>query len=336
MRLHVHHAVSDGAGAFQLLEDFFRAYDNLSQGRDAAFDLREVDASRLALRHCFAYRSSLGRRRIHDIYVGLREAAKFVFRSPVPLAPSHAAAAVPRSEGSLRGTASVVLTRETISGLRRAAARRGATVHDILVRDAFIAMHAWNADFGRAPHGDDLLRLLSPCDLRCRGHEGLPAANVMAYAFYTRRASHCEDVDALTEGVIAESNYIRNENASMYFIRCLEVAHAMPGAIPRLSNASHCYATMVLSNLGDAWRFAQLRRRDGMVEAGELRLLSVRPYSPIRSGTHAAIVVCQYGQQATLGLSFNASRWDQDAGRGFLRLYQRQLEISAGSNLNSG
>jgi hypothetical protein len=163
----------------------------------------------------------------------------------------------------------------------------------------------------------------------------MPAANLMSYAFYTRRARHCEAPASLTKGVIAESNYIRDENASMYFIRCLEAAYALPGVVRRLSRSSSSYATLVISNLGDPWRGSTLRGSQGLIEAGQLRLQSVRAFSPIRSGTNAAIVVGAYGECGALGLSYNASCWDAGAAEAFLNLYLRQLAISAETNLNS-
>lgn len=337
MRFGLHHAVCDGAGAFQVLHDMLAAYSNLCQGRAPDDELPPRNASLLRSRHRFPYRREGVRRRLHDVYVGAREALKFAARSPVPLASTSGAEFTDDFAAhatSVRATAHTIMPRELVTGLRRTAARLGATVHDLLIRDAFVATKSWNAAQGGSHVPEELYRILSPCNLRTRSHDALPAANLMSYAFYTRRAWHCGHVESLTESVVAESNFIRDENASMYFIRCLETAGALPGVVQRLSSGSSCYATLVISNLGEPWRGSNLRRPDGLIEIGLLRLQSVRAFSPIRSGTNAAIVVCTYGGQATVGLSYNQTCWDHAAAEEFLNTYLRQLAISAGTNLN--
>lgn len=320
LRLHLHHACCDGGGALALLADLLAAYANLHAGRAATDSLPLRDPQLLPQRFSFPLRGEGWRRRGYDVFFGAREAVKFALRKPASLAAPGGGGELP-SGGQAAAVNSVArrLSREQTAALRRAAAAAGATVNELAIRAAFLAADGWNAARG----GDDprsLLRLLVPCDLRTAQHAALPAANVMAYSFYTRRAADCRDPQALLAGVIGESAFIRDQNASMYFVRCLQVASRLPGGVRLMSSAEGCYATLLLSNAGASWRMppAPLTRAGGRVVAGNLTVLDVRGYSPLRPGTRAGIVLTTYDQQLGLGLRFDPRHWNQSAAEAFL------------------
>ncbi len=75
--------------------------------------------------------------------------------------------------------------------LLQAAARQGATVNDLLLRDVFLTLREWNAERS-SPADDRWLRIAIPIKLKTRDDARMPAANGVSYNFLTRRESWCD------------------------------------------------------------------------------------------------------------------------------------------------
>ncbi len=125
--------------------------------------------------------------------IGTRESLQFLLQSPQPLAPARqplaGARQPPAGEPLVSdvGHLSQTCPEDVAVALRRAAADAGATLNDLLLRDLFLTVRSWQAAAGAEP-GRKRLRILMPQNLRTRDDRGLPAANVMSFAFLTRRA----------------------------------------------------------------------------------------------------------------------------------------------------
>ena len=174
-------------------------------------------------------------------------------------------------------------------------------------------------------------RLLIPCDLRSADDRSTPAANIMSYAFLNRRGRDCEDAAVLLRGIQSEMDYIRREKASLYFIRTLEVLCWIPAGM-RLGARTHdCFATCLLSNLGDPTRLfaARFPRERGQLRVGDLILEHISAYPPLRPQTHAGVIVGMYTNELSICFRFDAGHFSKDDGECFADGYVRRLEESA-------
>jgi hypothetical protein len=76
----------------------------------------------------------------------------------------------------------------------------------------------------------------------------------------------------------------------------------IPGALPLFLRARRCFATAVLSNVGDPTRrfSPQIRRRDGCIVSGNLVLEGIAAIPPLRPLTRAATGILQYNGQLVI------------------------------------
>lgn len=323
LQLHVHHACCDGNGILAFLQDLLLIYHQQVAGEPP--QLAAVAFEKLPERNDFAMTSQSIGQWFSRTAFGIREAAKFTLRAIVPLAGK-----IDKS-GEVAGFLQISLTSEAelLKGLRKVAVREGVTLNDLLLRDYLATMGDWQRQHSTVAQTDGLFRLLVPCDLRTEQHAELPAANVLGYAFLTRAIADSKHSEELLENVQAEMAFIRETNASLYFLRCLEVAARIPGGIAGIGRSRGCFSTSLLSNLGDPSKYftRSLPRQRGKIAVGELILEDLVAYPPLRAETRAGIVLNTYGDHLSLGLACDARYFSkssaQEFGQWFLTMLQK-------------
>ncbi|MEQ8835394.1 MAG: hypothetical protein RID07_01165, partial [Lacipirellulaceae bacterium] len=268
LQLHVHHACCDGSGIFSFFQDLLLAYHQQVAGETP--QLTPLDFDALPRRNKFPLSSKSIGQWLYRIGFGIREAAKFTLRAIEPLVSSN-----DRGKG-ISGFHQVALQTEgeLLKGLRKTAVREGVTLNDLLLRDYLATLGDWQRHNRDSTLAKERFRLLVPCDLRTEQHAELPAANVLGYAFLTRDIADCEHSDELLQNVQAEMAFIRETNASLYFLRCLNVAARVPGGMAGIGRSRGCFSTSLLSNLGDPSKYLsrELPRDRGRIKAGDLVL----------------------------------------------------------------
>ena len=141
---------------------------------------------------------------------------------------------------------------QTTAGLRQAASAQGVSVNDLLIRDLFVTLMRWNTECGNDPKRRNL-RILMPQNLRDRDDRTLPTTNLVGFAFVTRRNQLCHRPDELLQSIGEETTLVRQGQLSRYFLGGLGAIESA-GLLPRLLRSSVCFATAVLTNLGDPQR----------------------------------------------------------------------------------
>ncbi|HEX4129665.1 MAG TPA: hypothetical protein VHZ24_06455 [Pirellulales bacterium] len=222
------------------------------------------------------------------------------------------------------------LPADELRALRHAAALQSVTVNDLLIRDAFLAIAAWNAQHARRPWRR-WLRLAMPTNLRSRAHNDLPAANVMSYAFLDRRREDCQDPQALLAGIAEESRIIRAGNLSLEFLLGLDIASRWPRLFRAAIGFRRCMATVALTYLGDPTRrFVERfpRRDDGKIVSGNVALTLIAGCPPIRELTRAAVTTGTYGGELTVGLRADRRWFSESDAQRFLDSIVERLRAS--------
>jgi hypothetical protein len=207
------------------------------------------------------------------------------------------------------------------------------TVNDLLLRDLFLAMLAWNEQH-RPGRPGRWLQVNMPINMRNRLKNPMPAANKMSYAFLARRTRDIADPKALLDGIRRETGFIKQWGLGIYFLAGLSWALKIPGAVPRMVAGKRCFATAVLTNLGDFRRrmVASFPRVRGRLMIGDLVLERIRVVAPIRPRTHASFAVITYADELNIDVRCDPKRFSLTASRRLLDLYVHFIKRSlAGS-----
>jgi hypothetical protein len=229
------------------------------------------------------------------------------------------------------------LSAEVFLRLREVARRRGATVNDLLLRDMFVTIAAWNARWGGGSRRA-WLRILMPANQRVAGEIPMPAANEVSMSFLSRRAGQCDDARRLLDGIRRETLHVKRTRRALRFIHAIEWVQWLCGGMPRLLVSDRCVATAVLSNLGDAtrWFTATFPSRSGRLVAGNVALEAITGAPPIRPKTSAAVLVTRCNGETSVGLRCDPRRFAPEHAEAFLadyvdRLARTSLEADAES-----
>jgi hypothetical protein len=326
-----HHACCDGIGGFQFLGDLLAGYGRMSSAGPHAPDLPATDWSRLPLRSrlwaslpSLAHRFALAGRCLWFLF------RLCVLESPTPLSGSSAVATLPGSRTELPHFLTEFVGPGALQHLRRAAQRRGATINDWLVRDLFLTLAEWNRrDPSQGRRG--WLRVLMPVSMRGKGDGCMPAANCMSYVPLIRRRDDCVDerAEALLAGLRDEGRTAIRSGLGQVFLGALDLLLASR-ALPAMLAGERCFATAVLTNLGDpTHRFtARFPRRDGRVVAGELQVDEITGITPLRPLTRASFAVGTYAGDLGVCLWADPRSFTPGDARRLLSAYTQRIRDS--------
>ena len=321
-----HHACSDALGVIQFAEDMMLGYAaSFPDGLRIA--PRMLDPARLKARGQTGLSGRSAWRKIADVAAMAREGAKFFSQMPASIAR------LAKPDGELpKGPAlpmTVTCPDGMIPGLRKVANAHGVTVNDVLMRDLFVTLGRWNREHGTS--GDQQrLRILMPQNIRAPEDAATPAANLMSFAFLTRRRTWCDDPMGLLQSLGKETERIRKYNLSLHFLTSLAAIQSA-GAQSRLLRSSLCFATATLSNLGDPFRRFKTsfpRGSEGLM-AGNLVVVGMTGIAPLRSHTHAAFVVADNGGTASIAFRADHHRYSTADARRLFSSYLAQLHETA-------
>ena len=296
--LQFHHACCDGIGALRFIGHVLAAYGMRTAPANCRPTLHPCDPAGLLKRGQFTTHPPAQGSRARPVLASVRDGLRWVTRRPAILCPSEptspvAAASLPFLE-TYRHTFDVSETER----IRRAETRRGATVNDLLLRDMFQTLHQWNT--GReSGSAERWLRIAVPVNLRTGDDDQMSAANGVSYTFLTRLGSQCTDSHELLKNIRRETDVITRCRRALLFLRGFQLMERIPGAIPMYMRANRCFATVVLSNLGNLSRHfgAQFPCESDKVVAGNVILEEIFGAPPVRANTRAAFLIGSYAKR---------------------------------------
>ncbi|MCG8584942.1 MAG: hypothetical protein MI757_09550 [Pirellulales bacterium] len=322
-----HHAVTDGVGAFLFIEDLLVAYAQYQD--DDGPEFRPLDIARLPRRNHFDIPPRSFFERLFDMWVTFRMTSRLLLVRVKPLAPPAGATTEKASIEKGAGFIQQRLSQDVSKKLRKAARAQDASLNDLLLRDLFLVMRAWNNEHGSKSGGR--LRINMPTSLRSRDDRTMPAANLMSFAFLTRKSKECDDPGGLLSSLRDETRFILKHRLTLYFLGMLGTANWL-GILRRSLRVNRCFATAVLTNVGDPSRrfVAQLARKGGLVTAGNLTLTNIDGVPPMRHLTRAVFSLVDYGKRLTISLRCDPKYFAPEETQELLDRYVAQLERSAG------
>ena len=320
-----HHACCDGLGAMRFIEDVLAGYHNALSPPGAGQGLRRLDPGRLRHRGKLGMNPLRYLLRVHKELLGLLGSTEYFVHRPAPLAGS--APPPDSAAGEFPAIVAHTFSAADTGNLRKVVAQIGGTVNDLLLRDLFLVISAWNV--GRDPRlRNRFLRIMIPTNLRTAGDEATPAANVVSMVHLDRRPHGASSLRGLSRLARLEMRICKNWRLGLTTIHYMRLFRLFPGGLRRLIPTHRCLATTVLSNLGDITREMGLPRREGRLVAGNLTLEVIDAVPPIRTMTYATFAVIFYAGRLTIALHYDARRFTCADGADLLHCFVRQIETS--------
>jgi hypothetical protein len=304
-----HHAAVDGLGGLQLVADWMVAYSKLLSASSKA-KLHRLDPALIPNRNRLGL---LSRDFVSKFYcqpLALFGAGRFLRRKVAPLVPDsaslagdHASKSDELCEGYPRFK-SRTLTRSTYTDLQTAASQVNSTVHSLLMRDLFLAIHSWRKTLGYHRVGERL-RLMIPMSIRTMADRRLPAANRATLVQIDRRDQGFDDPEYLLEMINQELDFIRRNKLEKTFLIVVRCLSAFPSLVRRLAMSKKCRATSALTNLGAPFERLNLPREREKIKIGNLVLEDFDLIVPLRLHTPAVFAVARYAGELIITMQFD-------------------------------
>jgi hypothetical protein len=333
VRFQFHHACCDGVAANQFIADLLCAYDGERRGaEDGAPAVRALDMA--ALRR----RDRMGARRQGWLVRGLVAAwgafvrmPHFFLTRPTPL---HAPEDADGDGADVHDTlVPELLTwrfeKAQLDNLLTTAKESGATLNDMMLRDFFLAMRAWNNSHSGGQ--GRFLRILVPFNLRGPEHERLPVTNVMGLINIDRGFKRLarSSAESLLDGIRSETRFLKSSWLPAAFMHAMAVGERMMGSLERIFRTDRCLTSAVLSNLGRVFADTPLRRHDGKLLAGGLVVEAVDTAPPVRTGSGISCTLYTYAEQLSLTMLYDRRCFSLAVASELLKRLVGQIERTA-------
>ncbi len=316
-----HHAVCDGIGALQVVGDLLAHYGMLTASGDRRPRLLPVDQQLLPVRGSFDLKLTAPVSRWQATKALLAEGWKVLARRPRPLRAPAATPAAPQTNCELL---QVVVSEADWQAFCDVATRLKITANDLLLRDFFLALRAWQNKTG-------WLRVTVPTSLRARRDLQMPAVNMIGYGLVSRHGAECDESAEFRDSLAQEMDFLRRWGIGSLFNYGVWQVDRVPGLLWLVTRLSRSFATSCLSNLGHPLRRMRARfpLQDGLAVAGDVVLERLACAPPVRPGTRLSIAVNSYGGQLTIAAQYDPRHWSADAATDFLELFRDRLTAQA-------
>ncbi len=325
--LQVHHSLHDGAGTFAVMDDLLVHYARMLGSQVEPARLRP---DLLAGRNGFGL-SAWERLRMAPMQaIGLAASLQLHMATVAPLRP---APPVPDGDPFPPGMPAMASRRfppEVFKGLREAAKRNGAGVHDLLVRDAQAALGAWLKLHGSAGPLE-WTRLALPVNLRRPSDTQLPAANLVGLVGIDRRVKSLARRERLLVRAREDLGWVKRKRLGYVFLVVLWLQGLLPGGIRRYARRRKCRATLLLTNLGQVLSTSPLLNADGRVSVPGAVLEDVCLQAPVRPGTSACLAVGVYASGLAADLTYDPRVLTQAQAEDLVQAFSDQVRLTTES-----
>jgi len=168
-----------------------------------------------------------------------------------------------------------------------------------------------------------------PVSLRTADDADLPAANVVAMVFMDRHLGVYRHAGWLLKSIEWESWLLKKFRFGLAFVRGCGLFGLLRGGLEFMTRGNRCYATAVLSNMGQVFHEAPLARRDGLLVAGGLTLESVESAPPVRPFTSIGMSLVTYAGRLAVVMNYDRQRFSPEAAEALFGYYLEQIRTAA-------
>jgi hypothetical protein len=327
--LQFHHACCDGIGSVRFIDTLLAAYGVRTASAGHLPTPFHCNPAGLPCRGHDPASFSTPETRSRSFWAGVRDGYRWLSRRPAILragagVKGNGAPSIP----SL-GTYCHTFEPEEHRLIRQVARTESVTLNDLLLRDIFLSLRKWNAGQASAA-ANRWLRIAIPVSLRTDDGACMSAANRVSYNFLTRDSSQCGDEQALLLGIHHENDIATRGRRSLLFLNSFRLLERIPGAVRLYFASNRCFATAVLSNMGDMVRHFPSRfpQQSGKLVVGNLILEEIYGAPPVRPNTRAAFTAGRYGERLWVSVRCDPRIFSDNDARGLLKLYVDRLKTT--------
>lgn len=328
-----HHACCDGFGATQFITDLFAGYvHRMTPNADWLPTPHPIDQTQLQRRHKINANWESFREWLQIYARVARAVSDLTWNPPVPLAAPTGPAWNDATSLEFPATVSRTLHPAIHGGLRKLAMKHDVSVHELLLRELMLTVRDWNSQHGTlGPH--DRLSIMVPANLRTRNHDQLSAANMIGYMSFYRLASDCDDPGKLLNFIRAESSFMKRTRFASTIMSVLSLSRIVPGFLNYALTKSNCFATAVLSAIGDLSRAIAARypvNALGQPIAANLVLTDINSAPPIRPLTRASFITWNVCNSQRLGVRCDPRVFSREGAEALLDSYVNRIAMLTG------
>jgi hypothetical protein len=211
--------------------------------------------------------------------------------------------------------------------LRKAARTAGASLHELLVRDAQAALNAWLARHARS-QPDMWTRFLVPVYLGGARSEPRSSAPALGVALIERRVRSLGRRARLLQRAHEDMEFIRARGLARAFRMSMLLRGWLPGQIARYCRRAGARSTLVLSNLGKVFARGPLVGPDGGLTVPGAELTSFAGWGPCRPGTSVFVVTGIYRGAQSIWTSYDPGAMSASEAEDFAGELEVQLRRS--------
>jgi len=326
LRFTFDHIAVDGMGGFQFISDLLVAYAHLLSGQEGPPEWRRLDPALLKERG----RHTLFSRKLRPI-----DLARLP-RVSMPLMMRKAALVSDQPRPEVCGkdvdpSAEFLvhtLTQEQTAGLSRVARAQEVRLHDLLLRDYFLMLTAWNRG---TPEARLPMRVLVPTNMRRQQDFRMPAANLFGFTFMTRKAKHCQDRRELLASIRREMAAMKSTRWALYHELGLQMFTLWPRLLQWSVRRKWTFATAVFTNLNAGFDHVPLPWHGDRRLAGNLVVENGYGAGPIRPDTRMSLAIHSYAGRISVAVTSDRKIFGPDQQQALLEAYLDQLRVTTDS-----
>lgn len=297
-----HHAMMDGGGGLQIVNDWLLAYHRISTRSDKPKS-RETNPEILPARNDLRLLSRGFLSKLWIQPVAILGASKFLFRRVTAITEGlnqPGAAAEPSGFQVLCESLAV----ETVGRLKQEASASNATVNELILRAVFLGMHQFRRNHNLHER-NEWLRLIIPMSMRDFADRRLPACNRATIVQLDRKDRDFADPAGMVGGLNCELGNIKSWNLERTFPLVVRMLSYLPGFLARSARKDVCRATSVVTNLGAPFERSKLERIGGKLRSGNLIVEDVGLIVPLRQQTPIGFALMRYNGQQKICMHFD-------------------------------
>ena len=330
--LYIHHVCCDGIGGIQTLGELLARYGQKTVAEDEKKPVFDEPRKELLLeRENYDAGDATTERQKKSLRKTVGKISRLLLRKPVTLAPS----VVPSDLLSGTAQASPAILEAVISKASNRKLRARAAAHDVSINDLFIArfllhIRRWNSGT-RPDNGKSWIRLSVPVSMRTRIHDQMPIANVVSYAFVTRRQHECDDMEALLKSIHRQTSDVIFNREGIVCLKIFRMLRKFPRGMKMFLGLKSCLSTAVLANIGDIRRrfTGRFPLSNGKWIAGNVLVERLTGVAPVRPNTRAAVSIGEYAGELSISLRTDAAMINVADSQRFLQEFVEALECLA-------
>lgn len=321
-----HHAVCDGIGMLQFIEDVMIHYGN-SLGT-TSITPRAIDPS------LFNRRSDFWLTKIdwrYRIFRDLKRAFNFFKALAQPLATPATDNANFEPVANLFASERKILSSATLNEIRLLARRVNSSVNDLLLHELFRTLSPWNERLGRK---FNRIRIALATSLRLTEDERQSSMNIVSMVFLDKTHKQVKS-SSLLASIVAETTDVKFNRMGLTLPRVVGFFGRLPVGLWLFMRAPICSATAVLTNLGSYLSKSPLMQANGKLKVGDIELESYELLPPIRPKTSASFAVNYYSGKLSITLRYDSTTVSQTAAHSLLESYCARLDSISDNAINN-